>query len=309
MKKNLYKEVNSKDFSKFLRTKLPKKLIEEIKNYKLNYKNISERKNESLINKIVNILLEKKFIFAGYKYKPLWEKGWGENFLNLKKNFSKQALVPGYSDKFKYGRIGSKLIETCTKNFSQKILHLTLLFCYEKFLKKYNHIVDFGCGTGHTILYLNKFDNKKNFFGLDWSKSSQKIFRILNKKFSNIKGSNFDFFNPKINFNLEKNNWAAYTTHSMEQIGNKYKKFYNFLKKKKPGVIVNIEPIPEILNSSGLLDNLSIYYMKKRKYLNGYLNFLSKEEKKKKIKIIFKRKSYFGSFLIYEHSIIIWKFC
>ena len=225
MKKNLYKEVNSKDFSKFLRTKLPKKLIEEIKNYKLNYKNISERKNESLINKIVNILLEKKFIFAGYKYKPLWEKGWGENFLNLKKNFSKQALVPGYSDKFKYGRIGSKLIETCTKNFSQKILHLTLLFCYEKFLKKYNHIVDFGCGTGHTILYLNKFDNKKNFFGLDWSKSSQKIFRILNKKFSNIKGSNFDFFNPKINFNLEKNNWAAYTTHSMEQIGNKYKKF------------------------------------------------------------------------------------
>ena len=109
--------------------------------------------------------------------------------------------------------------------------------------------------------------------------------------------------------NLEKNNWAAYTTHSMEQIGNKYKKFYNFLKKKKPGVVVNIEPIPEILNSSSLLDNLSIYYMKKRKYLNGYLNFLSKEEKKKKIKIIFKRKSYFGSFLIYEHSIIIWKFC
>ena len=95
----------------------------------------------------------------------------------------------------------------------------------------------------------------------------------------------------------------------MEQIGNKYKKFYNFLKKKKPGVVVNIEPIPEILNSSSLLDNLSIYYMKKRKYLNGYLNFLSKEEKKKKIKIIFKRKSYFGSFLIYEHSIIIWKFC
>ena len=95
----------------------------------------------------------------------------------------------------------------------------------------------------------------------------------------------------------------------MEQIGNKYKKFYNFLKRKRPGIIVHIEPIPEILSRNNILDNLSVHYMHKRKYLNGYLNFLIEEEKKKKIKILFKRKSYFGSFLIYEHSIVIWKFC
>ena len=308
MKKKIYKKINNQDFKLFLQSKLPKRLIDQIKFYNLKYKYINEKKNLTLINQIINIIINKRFGLPGYKYKLKWEKGWGENFLNLKRNFSQQALVPGYSDKFKYARLGSKLIETYTVNFIQKTLHLTLLFCYEKFLKKYNNIVDFGCGTGHTILYLNKFDKKK-FYGLDWSKSSQKIFKIITKKFPNIKGSNFDFFNPKINIKLEKNNWAAYTTHSMEQVGTRYRKFYNLLRKKKPGVVVHIEPIPEILNENEILDNLSIQYMNKRKYLSGYLNFLIEEEKKKKIKILFKRKSYFGSFLIYEHSVVIWKFC
>jgi SAM-dependent methyltransferase len=309
MKKRLFKKINKNDFKTFLGLPLPLRLIQQIKKYNLKYKNISEKKNINLINQIINIIITKSFGLPGYKYKPKWERGWGENFLTLKKKFSNDAFVPGYSDKFRYARLGSKLIETHTKNFVQKTLHLTLLFCYEKFLKKYDDIVDFGCGTGHTILYLNKFDKIKNFYGLDWSRSSQKIFKIISKKYPNIKGSHFDFFNPKTDLKLKKNSWAAYTTHSMEQTGTNYKKFYNFLKRKKPGIIVNIEPIPEILNQNNLLDNLSIHYMNKRKYLNGYLNFLIEEEKKKRIKIILKKKSYFGSFLIYEHSLIIWKFC
>jgi hypothetical protein len=300
------KKISKKDFSKLFNQKLSKTFVKEINKANLYYKKISKEKKVKLINKIVNIV-NTDFLKAGQKYKKKWEMGWGENLKAAKSKFSKKSFIPGYSDKFKYARVGSELVQTCSKNFDHKILHLILLFCYLKFFKKFNNIIDFGCGTGHAILYLNKFNMNKKFIGLDWAQSSQDILKIINKKFPNISGLNFNFFKPKLKLKL--NNWAAFTTASMEQIGKRYKKFYFFLKKNKPGVIVNIEPIPEMLNKNDLLESLSIQYMKKRNYLNSYLNFLLNEEKKKKIKILFKRKSYFGSFLIYGYSIIVWKFC
>ena len=81
-----YQKINNKDFKIFLRSKLPKRLIEQIKYYNLKYKNISQKKIFFLINQVINIIINKKFGLPGYKYKPKWERGWGENFLTLKKN-------------------------------------------------------------------------------------------------------------------------------------------------------------------------------------------------------------------------------
>lgn len=303
------KKISKKEFFKFLNLKLDKKFIEEINKKNLYYKKTNNKEKAKLIKIIKNITVYKKFIKAGKKYKKKWEVGWDENYKSVKNKFSNKSFIPGYSDKFKYARIGTDIVRTYSKNFDHNILQLILLFCYLRYMKNYKKIIDFGCGTGHAILYLNRFSKKTNFFGLDWAKSSQKIFKIINRKYPNISGHNFNFFNPNLKLNLNSNEWAAFTTASMEQIGKKYRKFYNFLKKKKPGIIVNIEPIPEILSEKKILENMSIQYMKKRNYLDGYLNFLTKEEKKNKIKILFKRKSYFGSFLIYGYSIIIWKFC
>jgi hypothetical protein len=303
------KKLNKEDFFNFLNSKFTSRFIDEINKKNLLYKELTSKKKKKLLNVIKYIVKKKNFFRSGYKYKKKWETGWSENLINYKKKFSEDSLIPGYSDKFNYARIDNRIVMCCSKNFDHKLLHLILFFCYEKFLKKYDNIVDFGCGTGHAILYLNKFNSKKKFFGLDWSKSSQEILKEVNNKHPNIFGANFDFFKPYFSMNLKKNKWAAYTTASMEQIGSKFQKFYIYLKKKKPGIIVNIEPIPEILDKKNILENLSIQYMYKRNYLNGYLKFLKYKEKKNEIKIIFVRKSYFGSFLINGYSIIVWKFC
>jgi hypothetical protein len=56
-----------------------------------------------------------------------------------------------------------------------------------------------------------------------------------------------------------------------------------------------------------ILDYLSVKYSQKRNYLEGYLSYLKKLEKKKFIKFIEVKKSYFGSLYINGYSIIVWK--
>ena len=62
------------------------------------------------------------------------------------------------------------------------------------------------------------------------------------------------------------------------------------------------------MDQNKILDYLSVEYSKKRNYLDNYYSYLKKLEEKKIIKIIEKRKSYFGSFYINGYSIIVWKF-
>lgn len=94
----------------------------------------------------------------------------------------------------------------------------------------------------------------------------------------------------------------------MEQIGVNFKKYVNFLIKNKPKLVINIEPINELMDKTLILDYLSVKYSQKRNYLEGYYSYLKTLEKKKSIKIIEVKKSHFGSLYINGYSIIVWKF-
>jgi hypothetical protein len=93
----------------------------------------------------------------------------------------------------------------------------------------------------------------------------------------------------------------------LEQVGENYEKFVQYLLNNKPAVVVHIEPIPELLDSTKLLDYLSIQYMHKRKYLRGYLTYLESLEKQGKLKILEAKRSGIGSFLIDGYSILVWR--
>jgi hypothetical protein len=89
-------------------------------------------------------------------------------------------------------------------------------------------------------------------------------------------------------------------------VGNKFKPFIDFLLCKKPAVVIHIEPIWEMLDNKELIDFLSIQYMKKRKYLNGFLPYMRRLEAKKQIKIMENWRSGLGSYLIDGYSVLIW---
>jgi len=264
---------------------------------KMKYKLLNKVETEQAIIKILDVLLDSSVPYSGKHRKEQWEKGWGEN---LKAG----DINPRYFEKHKINRLNGKFVIGFDKHYEQKMLYSIvdeLAYKYLGDLEHSNSIVEFGCGTGHNLKRIRDILPFNHFIGLDWTKSSQKILLGMG-----MEAHNFDFFEPDIRLKLPKDS-SVITVAALEQTGTRYERFLKYLIKQKPKIVIHIEPIPELLDPTKLLDYLSIKYMEKRKYLSGYLTTLRLLEKQDKIKILEARRSGVGSFLIDGYSILIWK--
>lgn len=300
--------ITANQFKKFTKNKTPYFLKKKFK--ELNYTFLNKKEEKIKILEIIKTIHKSYIKKSGKSYKKNWNNGWNENYLMYKKSSKDTDLIPKYFFKNKFSRIGDNLIKTFSKNFDYKVLKLITSYLFFKYLKNEKNIIEFGAGTGHNLINLSKINKSANLYGLDWSKSSQKIFKLVSKKYKKILGYKFDYYKPSFNkkMHLKKNEWSCFTIASLEQIGKDFKPFLKFLQKQKPNIVVNLEPINELMNQNKILDYLSVEYSKKRNYLDTYYLYLKKLEEKKIIKIIEKRKSYFGSFYINGYSIIVWKY-
>ena len=259
----------------------------------MKYQLLSKKEEEQAIIQILEVLLDKSVPFSGSHRHKQWEKGWGENL-------ESGNITPKYFGKYKVNRLNGKLVYGKSKNYEQEMLYTLVDNLGIKYLSKAKDVYEFGCGTGHNLWRIKDINPKAKLHGFDWAKSSNKIIQSMG-----FDGQNFDYFKPA-NIKLEKGS-AVFTVASLEQVGTNYKKFVSYLLKNKPSIVVHIEPMPEYLDSSKLLDYLSIQYMAKRKYLKGYPTYLESLEKKGKLKILEARRSGIGSMFIDGYSILIWK--
>lgn len=242
---------------------------------------------------IINTLFDGNIDYAGSHQKQKWEKGWGQNL-------REGTVTPHYFGKYKVNRLNGRFIKALYKNYERDMLYKLLDSLFKKYLKTATDIYEFGCGTGHNLIRLRKINKKAVLSGLDWAKSSQEI--LIKHGFI---GYNFDFFNPSM-LKLPLGS-AVFTVAALEQTGTNYKKFVQYLLKNKPSIVVHVEPIEELLDPKNLLDNLSLRYFKKRKYLSGYLTYLRKLEKSGKIVLCEARRSGIGSLFIEGYSVVIWR--
>ena len=257
----------------------------------MKYRLLNKKEEDQVVIKILETLLDSSVPYSGSHRKEQWEKGWGEN---LKSG----NLTPKY---FKYNifRHNQRFITSNIKGFEQKMLHSIVDEMYWKYMSEAKDIYEFGCGTGHNLKRIQKF-SKSKLHGFDWTTSSNKLINKLG-----FDGQNFDFFEPNFKLGLEEHS-AVYTVAALEQTGTRFERFIAYLMRNKPKVVVHIEPIPELLDPTNLLDYLSIKYMHKRKYLNGFLDVLRSLEKQGKIKIHEARRSGIGSLYIDGYSIVVW---
>lgn len=258
----------------------------------MKYRKLTKEEEEQTIIKILDTLLDSSVPFSGEHRKSQWEKGWGEN---LKAG----DTTPRYFDKYKVNRLNGEFVWGVSPNYEQNMLYTLVDSLAKKYLTKADVICEFGCGTGHNLLRIKKVTPQARMIGLDWAESSQKILQSFD-----VEGYNFDFFNP--HFGMPKGA-GVLTVAALEQTGKKYKRFVQFLLKKKPSIVVHIEPMPEFLDKTKLIDYLSIKYMEKRKYLSGYPDYIRQLEKQGRLKIIEARRSGIGSLYIDGYSIIVWK--
>jgi len=300
--------ITPKDVEDVFGEKLSEYVKNKIEKNHLYYRNFSREERDVWLLKIISTLVnENKIIKAGKHRIYQWEEGWEENLERFKKSLDKDDLKPRYFGKYKAVRWKGDLVEPISKNFEQRILYVIEDWLFDKYLKEVNCIYEFGCGTGHNLIRANEVNPTAELWGLDWANSSGRILEVLNERkfFPQILFHKFNFFNPDKNFNIKKNS-GIYTVAALEQVGEKHKKFVDYLIQSKPKVCIHIEPIAELLNKNRLLDYLSLEYFKLRNYLSCFLTHLQKEERRGRLKIHETKRTHIGSLFIEGYSVIVW---
>lgn len=283
-----------------------KKIENLFNSYDLKFKIVDNFERDKLILDIIKVI-DSQLKKTGVDRYNDWEIGWNENLLNFIKSNNTDDLYPKYFNKYPIVRWKQQFIKPMDGNFEPNLLHLLILVQIHKYVDNFDALYEFGCGTGHNLLNLRKSFTDAALYGLDWTKSSQNIIsRIatITKDFG-LFGINFDYFEPDFKINLDSNS-VVLTVASLEQTGNGYMKFLEFLISKRPKIVIHIEPVWESLDDDTLIDYLSILYMKKRNYLNGFFNALESLEKQGKISIKNHSRSYLGSKFIDGYTVIVW---
>jgi hypothetical protein len=287
-------------------------LVSRYKDFSISYLEITESERDMVLDSIEDELLVGKLVEAGKHRHPQWQAGWEENLLQIQTNLDgdpAKAIAPKYFKKYPFERWLGKHVKVHTASYEQELLAMLVdsLVTYCALLFPASQVWEFGCGTGHHLLRLSKIiGDQVEYVGLDWADSSQEIIKELAKfeTKSRLRGLNFDYFSPDYSITCDSES-IFFTVASLEQVGQSHSGFIEFCLDKKPKVVINIEPIAELLGDARE-QTLSKKYFEKRNYLKNYLVELRKREKRKEIQILSSMRTGLGSFFIEGYSVIIW---
>ncbi len=303
----MIKEITIKDFEDAIGENLSDHLKSKIAECDFSYNELDQPERDGLISDMIKFLLEDFVVRAGEHRINDWNKGWSENQIEFSDSGTLDSLVPKYFGKYQYVRWNSEWIKPISKNFEYNMARILQYWLFEKFFKNSDHIYEFGCGTGHNLLRAQEINPSASVCGLDWALSSQDSIAEINKKLgTQLSSKNFNFFDFDKSYRLQ-NNSGIYTFAALEQIGDKYHNFVDFLVNNEPGVCLHVEPMGEFLEEENLCDLLSIKYFEKRNYLNGFMKHLEQLEANGKIEILYRKKSFIGSLYINGYSIVAWR--
>lgn len=300
-------KINKEDIEQILNTNVPQFVQDRLQETPLLYQELTDIQLNDYLVHVVSILVN-DITKSGKHRIDEWEIGWSENLKEFIKTKNYNSLIPKYHGKNRFVRWNGKIVNPITDNFDYAI-HIAFV---DTIINKYlssdiKNVYEFGCGPGYHLLRLHDQNPELNLFGLDWASSSQKTISEINQEFGyNINSHRFDFFNPDENFKINESS-LVYTVAALEQVGNNYESFVQYLLKQNPNVCIHMEPIAELLDETKLIDFLSVKYFQKRNYLSNFLTYLRRLESEGIIEIIDQRRINSGSYFIEGHSLVVWR--
>lgn len=299
--------IDASDFERAWDCTLSPWMRERIAQHDLRYTEIDQAERDQLILRVLDFLND-DVVQSGRHRADDWERGWAQNLTELQESSAVEAIIPKYFGKIPIVRWCQRWIAPVDRGLEYSMLSVLLDWVADTYLQGYSSIYEFGCGTGHNLVRLRERFPEAELTGLDWATSSQGVIQAYAAKTgdSRLHAANFDYFNPDAGFDLADSS-AVFTMASLEQIGTNYGAFVDYLLDKQPALVINVEPIGELLDQTQLLDYLSVRYFEKRKYLQGYLDHLRALQEQGRIEILEERRSFVGSFFIDGYSLVIWR--
>lgn len=278
-----------------------------INNTDFGYTSLNKQEEEELNLNILNRLDSSEFTKSGPQKKAIWEKGWSENLSEFRKNkYSLDKLVPKFVRNKAVKRLCGKYIMPSNPSFETDFVTVLRNVIFKKYFHNVERIFEFGCGTGLNLVALAKQYPKKKLYGLDWSESSCEIInQIAKEKKIDVSSILFDLFDPKYSVDVAHND-GVLTIGTLEQLGNNFTPFLDYLLTKGPRICINIETMNEIYSNNTLTDYVALKYTKERNYLWGFLTALQELERQNRVEII-SLKRVFGPQFHEGYSFVVWR--
>jgi hypothetical protein len=280
---------------------------EKIQELELIYSMPTKKERDVILLKLLKYLLCDEAVVVGSHRKKQWEDGWAENLNEYLNSKDLKAIIPKYFDKYKIQRLNGEFILPQSDNFEIGLVSIFQYIIFEKYFSKSKDIYEFGAGTGHNLLRAREVNKNARLHSMEWTTPGIEIIKNVSKDLNDnhLYGTVFDNFNPDFNVKLHSNS-SVYTFAALEQLGEGTDNLINYWITNQASIIVNIEPMPESLDSDELLQYLSIKYFEKRGYLKNYINKLKALEKEGKVTIHEVARTGVGSLFIEGYSVIAW---
>jgi SAM-dependent methyltransferase len=229
-----------------------------------------------------------------------WERAWTERLAAFRNAPSEESLIPSF--------IRDEPVRSSGKLWRGH--NAELYYCRDvqrwaaDIFRQHecSTVYEFGCGSGFNLVALAKLLPECDFCGFDASSAAVKLVRLAGETLGHPIGADtFDMRNTKP-VQIPPHT-GVLTFGAMEQIGNVIP-FLQYLIAYKPTVVVHIEPIPELLDPSNLLDWLSLQFHAKRNYTRGFLPYLQARDD---VEILHVERSHFGSLMLESYAKIVWR--
>lgn len=310
MKKQLC-QVKLDDFARSFGTTIediPHDCREQISKSDFKYRILAEEERDRVILDVLRRIESDKQIVGIEERRNTWERGWSENLQEfLKSGYNLNKLVPKFFRPDQTIRLNQNYIIPSNPNFELDYFSVFRLWLFRKYLKDFDSIYEFGCGTGFNLAVLAQLYPEKRLYGLDFVPSSVALVNKLGETYNwNISGHLFDMLDPDESFKIDSNS-VVFTIATIEQLAGNCELFLQFILRRPPELCLQVEPAIELYDENNLIDYLAMEFHRKRGYTENYLTLLRELETQNRVKVLKSKRLFFGSLYHEAYSYIIWK--
>jgi len=310
MQKQIH-EVTVEDFAHFFGTTaedIPEDCQELIAKTDFRYRILEGKERDKVLLAVLKKIEADQQIVGTEERQTTWEKGWAENLQDfIKSGYDLNKLVPKFIRPNQAIRLNRNYIMPSNPNFELDYFSVFRLWLFIKYLKDFDSIYEFGCGTGFNLVVLAQLYPVKKLYGLDFVPSSVELVNKIGEVYGwKMSGHLFDMVSPDEDFKIEDNS-VIFTIGTVEQLASKFEAFLQFLLKCSPKLCIHVEPTIELYDESNLIDYLAIKFHRKRGYTENYLTRLRDLEAENRIEILKVQRLFLGSLYMEGYSLIIWK--
>lgn len=245
---------------------------------------------------------------VGAHREEIWQDAWSEQYSRFRQaDFALDALEPQFMGANPISRLDQAFIRPYSKRFEVDFFLAFRSWLFETWVPETKTLIEFGSGSGFNLAAMASHFPDRHVTGLDWSQAACSIADAIGSQCGlSVRGRQFDFFDPDYSFE-EVKGATVFTFCALEQTGDRFTQFLEYLRMSGPARVIHMEPIIEFYNPASPVDAAALRYHRDRRYLNGLATWLRNQAAEGTISLLAERRLFFGSLYHEGYSYLIWE--